>query len=111
MPPPGDMTPKFRTGSRILGLISLVISLGCGRAEAGEACLGVSDKGVFGDLDGKVQLALPEVRPDAVSALVDPEHEVLIVEIDGFPRKAYPLGGSALLKAFVPVLYRFRLPP
>ena len=45
------MTPLVRIGSRYVGLISLVISLGCGTAEAGEACLGVPAKGVFGDLD------------------------------------------------------------
>lgn len=98
MPPRGDMTPLIRIGSRIIGLISLVISLSCGRAEAGEACLGVSDKGVFADLDPKVQLALPDVKPETVSALVDAKHQVLIVEVDGFPRKAYPLGGTAALK-------------
>jgi uncharacterized protein YijF (DUF1287 family) len=92
------MTPLIRIGSRIVGLISLVISLSCGRAEAGEACLGVTDKGVFADLDPKVQLALPDVKPEAVTALVDTKHQVLILEIDGFPRKAYPLGGRAPLK-------------
>jgi len=92
------MTPLIRIGSRIVGLISLVISMGCGRAEAGEACLGVTDKGVFADLDPKVQLALPDVKPEHVTALVDTKHSVVIVEIDGFPRKAYPLGGTAALK-------------
>ena len=41
---------------------------------------------------------LPDVKPAQVTALVDTRHHVLIVEIDGFPRKAYPLGGTAALK-------------
>jgi uncharacterized protein YijF (DUF1287 family) len=92
------MTPKIRLGSHFIGLIPLVISLSCGRAEAGEACLGVPDKGVFADLDAKVQLELPDAKPDRITALVDPKHQVLILEIDGFPRKAYPLGGTAKLQ-------------
>jgi uncharacterized protein YijF (DUF1287 family) len=91
------MTPLVRIGSRFVGAISLVISLGCSPAEAGEACLGVADKGVFADLDPKVQLAPPQANPEHVSALVDTRHQVLILELDGFPRKAYPLGGTASL--------------
>ena len=107
------MTPAMRLGS---GILCAVISASCAsRSEAqpappvtntprdpeprGEACLGVDDKGVFSDLDAQVQLELPAgVSPDHVTGLVDRTHGVLIVSIDGFPRKAYPLGGSAALE-------------
>ena len=79
--------------------------MGCTRpAAAGgptkaETCLGVADKGIFPDLDDKVQLQLPSrLKPEQVSALVDRDHGVLVLSIDGFPRKAYPLGGSAKLE-------------
>lgn len=98
MPPRGAMTPDARNGSRFLRLLPLVISVSCARAEAGEACLGVADKGVFADLDPKVQIALPQAPADRFTALLDRKHQVLIVELDGFPRKAYPLGGAATLE-------------
>ncbi|MEO6772133.1 MAG: DUF1287 domain-containing protein [Kofleriaceae bacterium] len=68
-------------------------------AARAETCLGVTDHGIFGDLDPAVQLALPaELAPDRVTAQIDDAHAVLVVSIDGFPRKAYPLGGAASLK-------------
>lgn len=120
----GGMTTTPRVGSRFFALFSLaVISAACGsRGEAdsaapttdparpsrpqisrepevsGEACLGVSDKGLWNDLDDKVQLALPaKLSKERVSARVDAERKLLVLSIDGFPRKAYPLGGSATL--------------
>jgi uncharacterized protein YijF (DUF1287 family) len=63
-----------------------------------ETCLGVADKGIFSDLDARVQLTLPsKLAADRVSAVVDRKHAVAVLSIDGFPRKAYPLGGSAAL--------------
>ena len=92
------MTPDRAIGSLIFGAISLVIFATC-EAQAGESCLGVTDKGIFADLDDKVQLALPaELDPVRVSAVVDRTHGVLVLSIDGYPRKAYPLGGTAALK-------------
>jgi uncharacterized protein len=101
------MTPALRLGS---GILCAVISASCtARSEAGpapapadpvvagEACLGVADTGVFSDLDGQVQLQLPAVSADRVTAVVDRTHGVLVLSIDGFPRKAYPLGGPATL--------------
>jgi len=109
------MTPVFRLGS---GILCVAISASCtARSEAQpaiapppdraiphaphaspETCLGVDDKGVFSDLDATVQLALPAgIAPDRVTARVDRDHDVLVVSIDGFPRKVYPLGGSARL--------------
>ncbi len=97
MPPRGPMTPQRRGGSHFIFGISLVLSMSCSRAEAGEACLGLSDKGVFPDLDPKVQIDLPSAKAERATALVDTKHRVLVLEVDGFPRKAYPLGGSAAL--------------
>lgn len=64
-----------------------------------EACLGVSDKGIWGDLDDKIQLALPANLPKGrVTARVDAKRKLLTLAIDGFPRKAYPLTGTATLE-------------
>jgi uncharacterized protein len=100
------MTLAIHFGS---GILCAMISVGCvTRSEAqptpvqkvdrAETCLGLPDKGVFSDLDGQVQLALPAgLAPDRVTARVDRPHDVLVLSIDGFPRKAYPLGGPARL--------------
>jgi uncharacterized protein YijF (DUF1287 family) len=65
---------------------------------APETCLGVADKGIWPDMDDKIQLALPDgVTADHVSARRDDKHHVLVLSIDGVPRKAYPLGGPAKL--------------
>jgi len=67
-------------------------------APAPETCLGVTDKGIWPDLDDKVQLSLPAgVTADQVSAWLDDKHHVLVLSIDGAPRKVYPLGGPARL--------------
>src|SRR5204863_9444552 len=64
-----------------------------------ESRLGVTDRGIFADLDDKVQLALPaKLEPDHVSARLDRDGKLLVLSIDGFPRKAYPLGGETVLK-------------
>ena len=64
----------------------------------GESCLGVTDKGVFGDLDEQVQLALPSgLEATRVTATIDRDHSVVVLAIDGHPRKAYPLGGTVTL--------------
>ena len=67
-------------------------------APAPETCLGVADKGIWPDLDDKIQLALPDtITADHVGARLDDKHHVLVLSIDGVPRKAYPLGGPAKL--------------
>lgn len=119
------MTTNPRVGSGFFYILaSLAISAGCGSpTEAdstvptkeatkptapqisrepevhGEACLGVADKGgLFPDLDDKVQITLPaKLSKDRVSAKVDEARQLLVLSIDGFPRKAYPLGGPAKL--------------
>jgi uncharacterized protein YijF (DUF1287 family) len=49
-------------------------------------------------LDDKVQLALPaDLAAERVTANVDPKRALLVVSVDGFPRKVYPIGGSAKL--------------
>jgi uncharacterized protein YijF (DUF1287 family) len=64
-----------------------------------EVCLGVTDKGIWSDLDDKVQVALPaKLATDRVNAKIDHEKKLLIVSIDGFPRKSYPLTGTAKLQ-------------
>jgi uncharacterized protein len=63
-----------------------------------EAALGVSDRGIWPDLDDKVQLALPDgLTADRVAVRLDDKHRVAVLSIDGVARKAYPLGGSARL--------------
>jgi uncharacterized protein YijF (DUF1287 family) len=63
---------------------------------APEVCLGVRDSGIWSDLDDKVQLALPKgLAKDRVTARVDRDKQLLIVSIDGHPRKSYPLTGTA----------------
>jgi hypothetical protein len=65
---------------------------------AAERSLGVADKGIFSDLDERVQITLPAgLSAERVSALVDRSHELVVLSIDGYPRKAYPLGGGAPL--------------
>src|SRR5688572_9599304 len=120
-PRSGGMTTNSHTGSGILWpAIASVISLACGTpsnaeptpgsaaptpniskepAVAGESCLGVADKGIWSDLDDKVQLALPaKLDKQRVPARVDAAHKLLVLSIDGFPRKVYPLTGAAVLE-------------
>lgn len=89
------MTPHIVRGSVF---IACMISLTCTRADAGESCLGITDKGIWADLDDRVQLQLPtDIAPERVTATVDTKRAVLVLSIDGFPRKAYPLTGTAKL--------------
>ncbi len=65
---------------------------------APETTLGVSDKGIWSDLDDQVQLPLPaDLAPARVTARLDDKHALLVLSIDDFPRKVYPLGGPARL--------------
>jgi len=65
---------------------------------ASEVGLGVSDKGIFPDLDPRLQIKLPaNLTAERVSARVDPDAKLLVVSVDGHPRKAYPLTGTAKL--------------
>jgi uncharacterized protein YijF (DUF1287 family) len=122
------MTPRIskRSGFVPGAAISLICSItiaGCGNVEADtarpgvpatpapapalpavtasvahETSLGVADRGIWSDLDDKVQLALPEgLTPDRVTAQIDERRLLLVLSIDGVARKVYPLGGSASL--------------
>lgn len=83
------MTTGARVGSRILfAAITLGVSGIC--AARGEVCLGVADTGIWSDLDPQVQIALPAVTAERVTATVDTDRKLLIVWVDGFPRKVYP---------------------
>lgn len=64
-----------------------------------EASLGVADRGIWSDLDDRIQLRLPAgLTPERVAARVDERRALLVLSIDGFPRKVYPLGGPAALQ-------------
>ena len=88
------MTTQRVIGSRFFrAALLLLIPLGCGtpssadssapqptaprpqiskdREVAGESCLGVADKGLWSDLDDRVQITLPKVTKDRVTAKVD----------------------------------------
>ena len=63
-----------------------------------EACLGVADRGIWSDLDDRVQIELPAgLTADRIDARVDDRHRVLMLSIDSVARKVYPLGGPAPL--------------
>jgi uncharacterized protein YijF (DUF1287 family) len=64
---------------------------------APESCLGVRDTGIWSDLDDQLQISLPAVTADRVSATVDGTRKLLVLSIDGFPRKSYPLTGTSTL--------------
>ena len=90
------------TTQRVLGsifLASLVISVGSAVAEGDHpACIGVKDKGIWSDLDGQVAIALPAgLRKSRVRATTDRTHHVLVLYIDGFPAKPYPLADDGTL--------------
>jgi len=67
------------------------------RLPAPEPALGVADTGIFSDLDGQVQLELPDGRA-AARALLDGDRHLLVLYLDGWPVKVYPTGGEARLK-------------
>lgn len=97
------MTPDAAVGSHLFACFALVISTSCTVADAapthGESCLGVADRGIFADLDDQVQLTLPaKLVPEQVSATLDRKNALLVLSIDGFPRKAYPLTGATKLR-------------
>lgn len=113
-----SMTPTRSFGSIFLCTLVATISHGCSSSSEagpdpsppvlqpeptpvakGESCLGLADQGIFGDLDPQVQIPLPaKLTSDRVSARIDDAHGVLVLAIDGFPRKPYPLGGDTVLR-------------
>src|SRR5688500_8385354 len=64
---------------------------------APESCIGVDDQGIWSDLDEKVQLALPAgLDRSRVEGVVSADGETLVVYVDGWPTKPYPLTAGAL---------------
>ncbi|HLU66117.1 MAG TPA: hypothetical protein VKZ63_07565, partial [Kofleriaceae bacterium] len=58
----------------------------------------MADRGIFPDLDDRVQIALPaHLSPDEVRALVDRRRALLTLYRGAWPLKVYPLGGPAQL--------------
>jgi uncharacterized protein YijF (DUF1287 family) len=89
MPP----TPARVLGSGILAIaaISAAYAQPARPAHKAETCLGVSDKGIWSDLDEQLQLTLPGGLSAArVSATIDRDRKLMIVSVDGWPRKPYP---------------------
>jgi uncharacterized protein YijF (DUF1287 family) len=96
-------TPTRRFGSHFVVLpttivISLLSTALGDPAPVGESCLGVTDKGIWSDLDARVQLELPAgLTRDRVRATIDRPHRVLVLWVDGFPAKPYPLTADGAL--------------
>ncbi len=115
----GAETPPTRAGSFSFagGIACLVISGACvspdparadrpegearrdhtvqGAPPAGETCLGVTDHGIWSDLDDRLQLALPaDLDRGRVRATIDAPHRMLVLWVDGWPAKPYPLLAS-----------------
>ncbi len=108
-------TPRHAIGSILI--VSAAISLGCdtpARSDPGppapdrgagaaashgaESCLGVQDHGLWSDLDDELQLGLPPgLTPARVAATIDRKRALLVLAIDGWPAKPYPLAGAATL--------------
>ncbi len=67
-------------------------------AAPAERTLGVVDRGVFGDLDAAIQITLPSDLlgdPAGLRALVDREHELVVLYADAQPIKVYPLSPAS----------------
>src|SRR5688572_7152183 len=79
----------------LAALPAIVFTASTAQTAGGEdnVAIGVADKGVFPDLDGKVTLPLPSSLDHAsVSITIDEKHALLIVWEDGRPVKPYPIG-------------------
>ena len=101
LPAPRAAAPPGPASSRLPALTPPTLPptppTGAGAAPP-EACLGVSDRGIWSDLDDRIQIELPAgLTADRVAARVDDRHRVLVLSIDGVARKPYPLGGPASL--------------
>jgi uncharacterized protein YijF (DUF1287 family) len=66
--------------------------------EGPEPGLGITDRGIFSDLDARVRIAVPaHATRDNTHATIDSERRLLILYVDGWPSKPYPLTGDATL--------------
>jgi uncharacterized protein YijF (DUF1287 family) len=66
------------------------------RRAAPELALGVEDRGIFSDLDARLQVALPaQLNSSRVQALHDAARNLLVLYEDNWPVKVYPVGRDA----------------
>ncbi len=56
-----------------------------------ETSLGLRDQGIWSDLDDKLQLPAPRGKPEDITASISEPPSLLVVEVAGWPVKAYPL--------------------
>jgi len=64
-----------------------------------ETSLGVADHGIWSDLDGRLQLALPAaLTRDRVEGVISADGDTVVLYVDGWPRKAYPLDAAGALR-------------
>lgn len=69
------------------------------RRAAPEPSLGVEDRGIFSDLDARLQLALPaKLDASRVHALYDAARELLVLYEGNWPLKVYPVLADATPK-------------
>lgn len=95
-----------RPTTRLKLLTALLVAAACTRSDPGHAradevrsaasasperALGVQDRGIFSDLDERVQLALPPLMAAQAQALLDPAHHLLVLYAGDRPLKVYPL--------------------
>lgn len=88
----------------VVGLVGAGLSadpapaLASPRRTPAERELGVVDRGIFSDLDPRVQVALPrDLDPARARGLIDRRHQLLVLYDQDWPVKVYPLGGPARL--------------
>jgi uncharacterized protein YijF (DUF1287 family) len=62
---------------------------------APEVALGVQDRGIFSDLDARVQLALPAGDGSRLHALLDGARQLLVLYDGDWPLKVYPSSSSS----------------
>ena len=68
------------------------------QAEAApETTLGVRDAGIFSDVEPRLQLAAPEPSERAM-LWIDERRSLVVLYVDDWPRKVYPLGGASSLR-------------
>ena len=71
---------------------------GTGSASGSASGLGVVDRGIWSDLDDRVTIDLPAGLDAArVTATIDPDRKLLVLAVDGWPVKPYPLAGDTTL--------------
>ena len=99
-------TPAGGPGSRFL--LAAALGLAETEREDGARWIVLGERGELGGrrriglqrgtVDDDLQLTLPgDLTPDRVTATVDPARPLLVLAVDGWPTKPYPLTGAAEL--------------